>query len=423
MTEVIRQVSTSELAHVKVNALTSAKIVLTGSLDPEVFGEALLNTINKHPLAKSIIRSNGDVLEFVQRTDTSNELEIIDLIVSAEKSKLIVEDFLNQGLNVERALYRFMLIPLAEKKHLLIFAFHHAICDGRAIFTFSSDLLAGYSLLCSDDKAKNVSFDVAPAIDDYSPDSITCLPDDEILGTLQAEINVANPINLWPMLMAKGDASKSPPRIKSLTTRFSIEFTSKLLDRARTNKCTISGALGASLLYSIRRVANLENDASVLSCKYAVDLRERVASDQSPEQLNCYVVAFNDFQSLEAGFSSEGFWACGRKISASLRKYAESNSPFLNMKALGIDKKPQNANVTSLLSNIGKVDLGSLPGALAVEEFSIQGVTISPCVLVTAIHYLGTLQLDFLYTIPWVSDEKAQEIGVQIEQIFNSVVS
>ena len=420
MNNILRPVSVSELAHVKLNALTTANSILKGKLDQEIFRNAICVSLKRHPLAEATIRSNNNIPSFFKRVEIADELSIVS-VEECGCEEDIFEDFINTRIAIENTLYKFLLIRFSEDKHRLVFAFHHAICDGRSIYRFFMDLVNNYNKLVSGESIEVDLLELAPPIDSYSPDTVTCMSDDDIVNTIQEKINEATPLNIFPVLMAQDDSNTLPPRIKRHSLRFSPEFSSLLIDCARENKATISGALSASLQYAIKKIGEMNGLENTLSIKYAVDLRERFASDQNQDQLNCYVIAFNDFQQLDANFNTKNFWKLAVNVSQSLRDYAASDSAFVNIRALGIDKKPVNAHVASMLSNIGRVNLESISGELVPESFGIQGVVMAPCIIVTAVHCLGSLQLDFLYTTPWVAEEKAMQVCREIEAILEIV--
>ncbi len=418
---ILRPVSVSELAHVKLHALTTANSILQGKLDQEVFRKAICVSLKRHPLAGATIRSNNNIPSFFKRVEVTDELSIVG-VEGYGCEEEIFEDFINTRLAIENTLYKFLLIRFSEDRHRLVFAFHHAICDGRSIYRFFMDLISNYNKLVSGKSVESNLLELAPPIDRYSPDTVTCISDDDIVNMIQEEIDEAVPENIFPILMAQDDSSKLPPRIRRHSLRLSPELSSLLIKSARNNKATISGALSASLQYAIKKVGKMDGVENTLSIKYAVDLRERFASDQNQDQLNCYVIAFNDFQKLQVDFDAKNFWKLAVNVSQSLKKYAASDSAFVNIRALGIDRKPVNAHVASMLSNIGRIDLDSISGELVPESFGIQGVVMAPCIIITAVYYLGALQLDFLYTTPWIAEEKAIQVCGEIETILKTVV-
>ena len=422
VSNILRPVSVSELAHVKLNALTTANSILKGKLDQGVFRRAICASLKCHPLAGATIQSDNKGLSFFKRIDLADELSVVN-IDEHNREEEIIEDFINAKIAVENTLYKFLLIRLSEDKWRLVFAFHHSICDGRSIYRFFRGLVNDYNKLVSGRSVELGTLKLAPPIDEYSPDAVTCLSDDDIVSMIQTEIDEAAPQNVFPALMDKGDSNKLAPRIKRCSLRFTSELSSSLIDRARENATTISGALSASLQYAIMRVGEIDGLGNTMSIKYAVDLRERFAFDQSQNQLNCYVIAVNDFQQVKNRFDIENFWSLAGDVSQSLKRYVTSDSAFVNIRALGIEKKPVNAHVASMLSNIGRVDLESISGELVPESLSIQGVVMAPCIIVTAVYYLGTLQLDFLYTTPWVAEGKAKQVFHEIETILKSVAA
>lgn len=423
MTTILRPLSISEVAYVKSSTLTTVKTILVGHLDYELFRKAILTCLNQHPLAKSTIKSEQGALVFMERLDLTEELEKTDPARTEEEMDQIYEDVINSGLNIEKALYRFVVTSLGAERQQLILTFHHAICDGTSLIRFYVNLLECYNLLSADSTVDYPALDVAPPIESYIPGTVSKLSDDEIVQTIQSEVDEEKPDNLWLSLTTQGEASKLPPRIRSFSSRLPPEISKQLVDKTRENGCTVTGVLGAALMYAIKRVTNREDQKCVLTCKYAVDLRARVAGDQHPNQLNCYVIAYNDFQSLDVGIDDDSYWTCAKDIGLSLKNYAESDRAFINLRALGIDKKPQNTHVSSVLSNIGRLDLDRITGQLVPERFSGQGVSMSPCIIITAMYYFDSLQLDYLYTTPWVADEKARAINEEIENILADIVN
>ena len=421
MNNILRPVSVSELAHVKLNALTTANSILQGDLDQAVFRNAICVSLKRHPLANATIQMDNNIPFFFKREGVTDELSVVG-IEGHQCEEEVIEEFINTHIAVENTLYKSLLIRLSGGKHRLVFAFHHSICDGRSIYRFFTDLINNYNQLVSGGEVARNLLELAPPIDSYSPDTITSMSDDDVVSMIQNEIDKAAPTNVFPMLTAQDESSKNPPRIKRSSLRLSSELSSRLIDCTRRKKVTISGVLSASLQYAIKKVGKVDGQGDTLSIKYAVDLRERFASDQSLDQLNCYVIAFNDFQSMDVGSDTHNFWQLAENVSQSLKRYAGSHSAFVNIKALGVEEKPANAHVASMLSNIGRVDFENISGDLVPESFCIQGVVMAPCIIATAMHCFGSLQVDFLYTTPWVAEQKALQVFGEVESMLEAAV-
>ncbi|MGQ3888947.1 condensation domain-containing protein [Legionella sp. CNM-1927-20] len=129
------------------NDLVVVSLKLRGSIQANLLKQALNLGFQRHPLLRAIIRSRADGYYCFKLELDFLQVPILILQQTRANQPLeIIEREMKTPFPAEQCLWRVTLLKAKEDCHLIL-SFHHAICDGTAIFAFIHELLTYYDKL------------------------------------------------------------------------------------------------------------------------------------------------------------------------------------------------------------------------------------------------------------------------------------
>jgi len=220
---------------------------ITGPLNPSFLEEALIKTVEKHSILKSIfIIRNGVPLQQVQSC-RNFKLRIEDLssVDNAEKNELLQNKIHQEAIlpfDLEKTpLFRALLYVLDDNKFIFQFMIHHIVCDGISLVAFFKELSSFYNSFVCNEEPPNV-----PAQLDYA---------DYVLWQQQwaNSIEYNQQFEYWKRSLKNLPAINLPidykrPKVNTLTGRrhsfhLSEQIMSKLTKLAQTYGVTLHAML------------------------------------------------------------------------------------------------------------------------------------------------------------------------------------
>ncbi|WP_131781381.1 condensation domain-containing protein [Legionella gresilensis] len=128
------------------NDLVVVALRLQGNIEVDLLKKALNLGFQRHPLLRATIRPKADGYCFKVGIDFMQVPILILQQTHPDQPLEILEKEIKTPFLVDQYLWRVTLLKAKESCHLML-SFHHAICDGTAIFTFIHELLSYYDML------------------------------------------------------------------------------------------------------------------------------------------------------------------------------------------------------------------------------------------------------------------------------------
>ncbi|MCY8513338.1 aminotransferase class III-fold pyridoxal phosphate-dependent enzyme [Bacillus atrophaeus] len=119
---------------------------LKGSLDIKALTASIGEVIQRHTALRTVINKNGDTQTVVP--EVSFNLQVKDMSTEPDQEENLKDWYQKHSsivLDLEKSLYHFQLLKLAEQEYLLVSTFHHIIFDGWSINLFFQELQSLYT--------------------------------------------------------------------------------------------------------------------------------------------------------------------------------------------------------------------------------------------------------------------------------------
>ncbi len=401
------------------NVVTTSHI--QGGLNEKIVRQALDLIQSRHPRLNSRIVGNLDSLRFVFGA-AKIPLRVVYKQEIEQWQEVACEE-VNQPIESHKGLVRAVLIIFSEeKRNYLITTLHHAISDGLSTVQLHSEILNYCHKIAVNKIEDNISTLLPlPPIKKLMPKSMQGItaPIKGCLLLLRLQLKL-----LWyrpKTLIFEKFVPIKLRRCAMLHKKLNQETTTQLLENCRKNKTTVQGALCAAMLLAVAKKIKTNDKASLnLSCSSYVDLRKRLKSTISHEDLGVLASAITTFHTLGANTS---FWDLARDVREKLKINLETEDIFsyvlMTMKIYSYAlSRPHKAPVTVGLTNIGQINIPSEYGLFKLEEISF---TVSQAVFggvfnAAVTTYQGRMLLNFMFSEPSISQDT-------METLVNDVIS
>lgn len=227
----------------------------------------------------------------------------------------------------------------------------------------------------------------------------------------------------------------SERRTGLITVQFAKDFMTPLITAARLHETTLHGALVAAMLMAIEReMRDTNNDPAgkMLGCATPVDLRRY--TEISKEAVGNLL---SGVMSSHKVHPETSFWTLAAEVSQSIRSTITSS----DLLALARMQDMTAAQVTDLektmataerfnraaaiVTNLGRLDFGEIYGSLKLERMGFlvsNNANAGAALVLCAITMGDTTSLNFSYTEPLLSKEKAQRLVDEVLNRLNAAI-
>jgi hypothetical protein len=128
---------------------------IDGRLDMTVLRQAVVSLIHRHEALRTAFRECGQGVERIILRRYEPELPVIDMSAAADPERAVEHLVLAELVQVtdlsEPPLWRCAIVRVAERRHMAIFIFHHAIFDGWSTNVFRRDFTRLYAAALAED--------------------------------------------------------------------------------------------------------------------------------------------------------------------------------------------------------------------------------------------------------------------------------
>ncbi len=393
-----------------LNCAVLAHLGPGSTLVPERVRAALAALQARHPLLRAHIEVRAGQPWFVW-PQAVPVLTLETRSVARDVWKHVIENELRRVIPWTQApLGRALLLEHGSEGATMALFFHHSIADGKAVIAALRDVL-WHAVTGSAQST---------VVHQRSLPSESALPTRSrgVFGGLRR-------LRLVAGLAADGlrererDPVKVPvkqvaaphERTYHVEPRgFDAKLSAALAARARSVGSTVHGAIGAAMLFGVARAAGVRSER-VVTFGSPINVRERLSPPMG-EQMGLYLGASHFRGTIAPGTR---FWTLARAIRERIAEDVDSGRavdalPLIHLfyqslggdKATAIDfgRKWAEANGTTGLTNLGRIDVEPPPG-LTIERVRCLGFPSGLDVFnALASSYAGSLMLDFNWPEP-----------------------
>lgn len=390
---------------------------LDGDLPIERLKAALAIVQHENPLLRARIALDGKRTWFepVSRRQAPLRPEIRALV---DWHGAIERELQHPFAPREAPLARFLWFIGAGTKRVAAMVFHHAIADGRSGTSVMLDVLR-----------RATHRDSAPKYKRAHPSS-------QELDLVRLKVPILSRLHAVKFWLQKSKdalhfAQQLPgydmkpsrtPRIRILALSVPPRTAARLQAQARTHDTTVHGALGAAQILAINDQFK-RRAPRYLALNSLADLRSVLEGGLTADDLGLYVTTLCTLHAIDA---DPDFWALAREVRDKLLAMVNSGdanlingvypaSPLFdpddNVARL-VQGIVALAPPSSMLTNIGKVDVPDLGDRLKVRSISF---AVSPPaqhpICVTAASHVGRIYINLLFDENKLDAERAQAIA------------
>ncbi|MBD2437825.1 phthiocerol/phthiodiolone dimycocerosyl transferase family protein [Nostoc sp. FACHB-110] len=394
------------------NVVTISRII--GCLDEEILRKALAIVQLRHPLLNARIVNSLNRLCF-----EAGAIQIPLRSVHSQHWQEVVIAEMNEKIASDAVLARCILVksPSDNQINYLITILHHAISDGLSSVQLHSELLTYCQKITDGELVNSVeSLPVLPPIAELLPESMQGWR-----GKIKGIFSLLNLQfkHLWyrPKALKFEQCVPIESRRCGLVHRqLDKELTEKLVDFCRQEKTTVQGALCAALMFAAaNQISGYERKDVCLSCWSYVNLRQRLRSLVSENNLNVLISSITSFHTLN---SKTTFWDLAREVRQNLIAGLNSDNLFsIIMMYKQVIKflltQPNHAPASVSVTNIGKVKIPKFYGQLELEQISFlpaQGV-FGGVVSLAVSTFDSKMNLNFTFSLPAISQNSMEKLA------------
>ena len=391
---------------------------IRGLLSVEVLRQALDLIQKRHPLLNSRIVGELNNLRF-EAGAIQIPLKVVNKLDSCQWEEVVLEE-LNEKIASDKVLMRAVLVTIESQRDInyLITTFHHTIIDGLSSVRLHSEILTYCQNIESDevDSKKIAPLSPLPIIQKIFPKSM--LGFSGFIKTIFYLLKMGLKFIFYrPATLGFEKYVTVEHRSSNMLHRqIDAEITKKIISASRRERTTVHGTLCAALLLAIAKVISYNEKSNLcLSCLSYVNLRQRLQTEISDDNLGMLVASINSFHTVG---DETSFWDLARNIKQTLEGSLENDDIFSNLLAsktlANFILNNSNQILCSLaVSNIGRVNIPEVYGKFQVEEISfVTAVALFAGVPVVAIStFAGKMFLNFMFSEPSISRVTMEEIA------------
>jgi len=394
-----------------------------GQLAPDAVQAALNRAQTRHALLAAGIETNADhLLHFVPQPAGGIVLNCLPLTDWHQRlAEFNVQPF---GLG-EHPLMRAYLFASCDGDWVLALVFHHSIGDARSGFHLLSEVLRD---VVQPGAALSTVPPRPPLTELYPPEFSgegAQRAGERIKAARVALLEKVGPPEVYPGHLR----SQAAPAHRLLPLRLPREQAGALLRRARQERATINGLVGAAQLIALRQLFD-DSEAHTLGLTCAADLRPYLEPviDAGTPGLGATLVSC-----LQRVAASENLWHLARQVTTAIRQQIQSGAGHLFYHAMPpTERMPATAEgieifrglmahrpASSLLSNAGQLPpLENLPGlTLKARSFALCPTEVQPLFTAVTGHADG-LAINLNHNVHQFAIEAADAVALSMQGLF-----
>jgi len=357
---------------------------VNGGLAPAVLEKALAAVQARHPLLRARIAQVGWT-GAVFREDLVPAIPLRLVEDPGADWNKEAERELQSNFNTDAGpLARCTLVKESSDSAVIIMAFHHAIGDALSGIYLLRDLLQAAELAASGRSPALPRLGTPPSMDKGLPQSVRGL------RGAWGYLSFMSRLFTWFVKNGKPHIPKPDQksavgerRVQMINREMAPEVVKALLQKARSEKTTLHGAISAAHALAMAELAGMNRPAACLIAS-DINMRPRL-SPQIGEDVGFYI---SGCLNLEHAGPGSNFWELARSIRNQLGQLLENGQPFHLFKSITLAEamfRPLGtggfaawacANYVAAanpgmfaVSNIGKVEIPSDYGRFHLENF------------------------------------------------------
>jgi hypothetical protein len=412
-------------------------------LEKSVLIEALLSLTKVHPLLRMKCewqKTKGTTHRYLTEMEklTSNELIYSEINTEGSKWIEIFEDELLQGFDLSSGpLWRVVRLkeefdPTCDKYHnTIVFTFHHAICDGVSIMNYFDKLLEVMDKIFYGDLLDK-NLEPLPLLE---PLMVLLKHHIEVPWMEALSLKVKHALQTvfkkpvrnvfldrFPPPLQRNPEIK--PKTHMIPSSISVEDTAIFLKNCKMHKCTVGGALGASMAISVGNLLNSAgtHPSSQLIIGIPLNARNECMPVVNIKQFGCYIgIVFVPYLfPAEIVSLNDYFWDLARKMSAAIQEKISNEEQYnllKRMKYTGFSVPSVWESAKKDLNNAGRyhnIELSSRGNydldkqrvfKITETHFAVAQEVIGPVLTVTAVTVTGKLSWSVIHSSLAVNQE------------------
>jgi NRPS condensation-like uncharacterized protein len=402
---------------------------ISGLLSVEILRQALDLIQKRHPRLNSRIVGELNNLRF-ETGAIQIPLKVVNKLDSCQWQKVVLEE-LNEKIASDKVLMRAVLVRIESENNInyLITTLHHTIIDGLSSVRLHSEILTYCQKIASGEVISDVaSLSPLTTIQEMLPKSMQGLSGfiKSIFYLLRIKLQL---IRHKPAYLGYEKYVPVESRMSNMLHRqLDAEITSKIVSACKREKTTVHGTLCAALLLTIAKLISYNKEPNLcLSCLSYVNLRQRLQTEISDENLGMLVACINSFHTVRDSMrdsikdtmgDNTLFWDLARNVKQKLEAGLENDDIFSNllsskMLANFVLHNPKQIPCSLAVTNIGRVNIPEVYGEFKLEEISVVvAVALFAGVVVVGVStFAGKMFLNFMFSEPSISRKTIEEIA------------
>jgi hypothetical protein len=400
-------------------------------LDPARVRAALDGLQARHPLLRARIELRDNAPWFVWPAEVP-PIRLDRHAIDRDAWPEFLSQNLRHALRWRQApLARALLLDHGARGASLALVLHHSIGDGRSAVAAIRDLL--WEAVTGQPRSATV-FERSVACEDALPRRTRGLGGawrrTKLLGQLVAEGVTFRDRLKCPVLRDAAPHERTyhvEPRVYDVAT------TSALSARARAERSTVHGAIGAAMLFGMARAAHLDRERTVVFGS-PIDVREKLEPPIG-DQIGMYLAAS---QFVGKVSPTSRFWDVARRVRDRIAKDVETGRaidalPLVSLfyASLGGDKgSPEEfgrkwaaSNGTTGCTNLGRIDIEPPPGLTIERIHTVAAPSGLDIFNGFASSYGGSLQVSYNWPDPCFDRPTALALIDDIDAMLRAAIT
>lgn len=397
------------------NVVTISRII--GFLDEKILRQSLDIVQLRHPMLNSRIINSLNSLRFTTQA-IKIPLRSVNNLDNQDWTEVVIAE-MNQKIESHAGLARCVLVQSQSNNNInyLITILHHAISDGLSSIQLHSEILTYCQKIVAGELINQVeSLPVLPPIQQLLPESMQGWR-----GVIKGIFLLLNLKfqQLWYQPKALDFEQCVPIESRScgmVHRQLDKELTEKLVNFCRKENTTVQGALCAALMFAAaKKISGNERTDVCLSCWSYVNLRQRLRSLVSENNMSMLVSSITSFHTLKIQTS---FWDLAREVRQNLTAGLKSDHLFSIMMMYkqiikSLLAQPNQAPASVAVTNIGQVKIPKFYGEFELDEISflpaqaVFGGVVSAAVAT----FESKMILNFIFSLPSISQNSMEELA------------
>ena len=319
----------------------------TQELNQDDLRKALGLLAKRYPLLRMRIKETDDGTNFeeMDKPDTV-DFEVLDKITADNWIEGFEEELNGYLFDIGRGpLWRVRLLKEifneGKFRNALVFTFQHVICDALSIFELQKKLLEFLTALHGGEEFEVQSLPLRPPLESLMPKQV----EPNILETAlfssffvlqRAKTFFVKPKNLF--LSVYPPVANTEPSVTKktclLARSLSEEETKLLIKSCKDNKCTVHGAITASMNLATAQIVHREKrDLTIpvsVESSFSASVRKDCEPKMNSEDIGAYVSAssLNIPVPLIQPNDKQGFWEFARACTSEVHTQLDSGKHF-----------------------------------------------------------------------------------------------